>query len=71
MTLLPLGKPRAVATCPLSALVDVGYLSDFVAEERGTTGEWSKIIQKRILRETLRQNRLDYNNVAIDNWNSN
>ena len=32
MTLLPLGKPRAVATCPLGALVDVGYLSDFVAE---------------------------------------
>ena len=52
-------------------MVDVGDLSAFVTEYRGTTGEWTKILYNRILHETLGQNRLYYINVAVGNWNSN
>ena len=49
MTLLPLGKSRNVATCPLSVAVEVSDFSAFVTEQRVTPGEWSKIIYSQIL----------------------
>ena len=52
-------------------MVDVDDLSAFVTEWQGTLGEWSKIIYNQTLHETLRQNRLYYNNVTAGNWNSN
>ena len=39
----------------------------FMTEWRRTKHELSKIIYNRTLHETLRQNRLDYTNVAVDN----
>ena len=50
MTLLPLGKPRAVETFSLNAEVDVDDLSVFVTEWQGRYREWSKLIHNEILR---------------------
>ena len=50
---------------------DVGDLSAFVTESRGSSREWSKIIHNRTLHETLRQNRPYYTNVLVGNRNSN
>ena len=47
--------------------VDISNLKAFVTERQGTNREWSKIMYNRTSHETLRQNRLNYTNVAVGN----